>query len=220
MANASTQEPWQYGEGLTSIVIRTRKPLFLGSMEETARPGAIFVGGLRTESWLGVPILAGDEVIGVITLENARPHAYDEADARLLGTLASSMGVALENARLFAETRRLLAETDQRAAELAIITSVQEGLAAELDMQAMYELVGDKIQEIFDAQVVDIAILDRAAGVVQLPVRHRARRALPGRADRLTAGFRRHVIETRRHLLIAGDVDEAMRMLRQPDRHR
>ena len=58
---------------------------------------------------------------------------------------------------------RLLAETDQRAAELAIITSVQEGLAAELDMQAMYDLVGDKIHEIFDAQVVDIGDL-RPAG--------------------------------------------------------
>ena len=56
------------------------------------------------------------------------------------------MGVALENARLFGETKRLLTETEERAAELAIINSVQQGLAAELDMQAMYELVGDKIQ--------------------------------------------------------------------------
>ena len=45
------------------------------------------------------------------------------------------MGVALENARLFDETQRLLKETEQRAAELAIINSVQQALAAELDMQ-------------------------------------------------------------------------------------
>ena len=77
---------------------------------------------------------------------------------RLLTTLASSLSVALENARLFDETQRLLTETNERAAELAIINSVQEGLAAKLDMQAMYDLVGDKIQEIFDAQVVDIGI--------------------------------------------------------------
>ena len=95
--------------------------------------------------------------------------AFDEADERLLGTLAASLGVALENARLFAETKRLLAETDERAAELAIITSVQEGLAAELDMQAMYDLVGDKIREIFDAQVVDIGIYDRPADVMHFP---------------------------------------------------
>ena len=64
---------------------------------------------------------------------------------RLLTTLASSLSVALENARLFDETQRLLTETNERAAELAIINSVQQGLAAKLDMQAMYDLVGDKI---------------------------------------------------------------------------
>ena len=62
--------------------------------------------------------------------------------------------MALENARLFDETQRLLAETNERAAELAIINSVQRGLAENLDMQSMYELVGEKIREIFDAQVV------------------------------------------------------------------
>ena len=91
--------------------------------------------------------------------------------------------MALENARLFDETKRLLAETDERAAELAIINSVQEGLAQNLDMQAMYDLVGDKIQEIFDAQVVDIGIIDNDAGTHALPVHDRARGAIPGRAD-------------------------------------
>ena len=74
--------------------------------------------------------------------------------------MPASLSVALENARLFDETQRLLTETNERAAELAIINSVQEGLVAKLDMQSMYELVGDKIQEIFDAQVVDIGIYD------------------------------------------------------------
>ena len=44
-------------------------------------------------------------------------------------------------------------DTEERAAELAIINSVQEGLASKLDMQAIYDLVGDKIREIFDAQI-------------------------------------------------------------------
>src|SRR5262249_3081665 len=60
-------------------------------------------------------------------------------------------------------------ETNERAAELAIINSVQQGLAAQLDMQAMYDLVGDKIQEIFDAQVVTIAIYDFDAQISRYP---------------------------------------------------
>ena len=99
----------------------------------------------------------------------SRRDAFSEADERLLSTLAASMGVALENARLFDETKRLLTETDERAAELAIINSVQDGLAAELDMQAMYDLVGDKIQAIFDAQVVDIGVFDPDARLIHFP---------------------------------------------------
>ena len=59
------QEPWPFGTGLTSTVIRTRQPLLLGSLTATKEHGAIFVGGTVNESWLGVPILAGDEATGV-----------------------------------------------------------------------------------------------------------------------------------------------------------
>ena len=97
-------------------------------------------------------------------------------------TIAASLSVAFENARLFDETKRLLTETDERAAELAIINEVQRGLAERLDMQAMYEVVGDKIQEIFDAQVVDIGDLRPRGAGHPLPLHHRARRALSGRA--------------------------------------
>ena len=110
---------------------------------------------------------------GAISLQNIdRDDAFSDGDVRLLTTLASSLSVALENARLFDETQRLLTETNERAAELAIINSVQQGLAAKLDMQSMYDLVGDKIQEIFDAQVVDIgAVRPRQAGTVSSPIR-------------------------------------------------
>ncbi len=56
---------------------------------------------------------------------------------------------ALENARLFDETQRLLKETEQRNAELAVINSIQQGLAAKLNFQAIVDLVGDKLREVF-----------------------------------------------------------------------
>jgi GAF domain-containing protein/CheY-like chemotaxis protein len=157
-----------FGKGLTSTVIRNRRALKLDTDEEAREFGAITVG-LTTQSWLGVPILAGDRVLGVIAIESLVPHAFSDSDVRLLSTLATSMGVALENARLFDETKRLLTETDERAAELAVINEVQRGLAEQLDIQGMYELVGAKIQEIFDAQVVDIGIFDDQEGVLHFP---------------------------------------------------
>ena len=189
-----------FGEGLTSQVIRTREPLNVRTDAESAALGAIRFG-LDSQSWLGVPILAGHRVLGVVAIESLRPAAFDDGDVRLLSTLASSMGVALENARLFAETKRLLAETDERAAELAIINGVQAGLARQLDMQAMYDLVGDKIQEIFDAQVVDIGLVDRAADLIRFPYSIERGVRFPDEPIPII-GFRRHVLETKEPLVV------------------
>ena len=102
----------------------------------------------------------GDRRISLQNLD--REHAFSEADVRLLTTLAGSLSVALENARLFEETR-------QRNAELALINDVQRSLAENLEMHAMYELIGDRLQEIFDAQVVDIGVLDQESGKLRFP---------------------------------------------------
>ena len=96
--------------------------------------------------------------------------------------------MALENARLFEETR-------QRNAELALINAVQRGLAEKLEMQAMYDLVGDRIQEIFDAQVVDIGILDREAGLVRFPYTIERGVRFPDEPIELI-GFRKQAVET------------------------
>src|SRR5262249_39185041 len=108
-----------------------------------------------------VPLIVGDQVRGTIQLmDMEREHAFSESDVRLLQTLASSMSVALENARLFDETQRLYKESEQRAAELAIINGVQQGLVSKLDMQAIYTLVGDKIRDIFHADTTLIGYRD------------------------------------------------------------
>ena len=191
----------QLGPGITSTVIRTGRPLRISTLDEQVAAGALSVGGTETQSWLGVPIMAGERVIGVVGLESILAYAFSEADERLLSTLAASMGVALENARLFEETKRLLTETDQRAAELAIINSVQDGLAAELDMQAMYDLVGDKILSIFDTQVVDIGVFDAEAGLIRFPYTIERGVRFPDEPMELI-GFRKQVLETGRSVMI------------------
>jgi GAF domain-containing protein/CheY-like chemotaxis protein len=205
--------PIQFGQGLISEVIRSKAPLNLRSSAEATALGAIQFG-LTTESWLGVPIFVGDRVIGVIALESLEPSVFDDGDVRLLSTLASSMGVALENARLFGETKRLLTETDERAAELAIINEVQRGLAERLDMQAMYEVVGSKIQEIFDAQVVDIGIVDREAGEIHFPYTIERGVRFPDEPMAIE-GPRAHVLKTREPLVFNEDAGERVRAMGQ-----
>ncbi|HEV7809278.1 MAG TPA: GAF domain-containing protein, partial [Candidatus Limnocylindrales bacterium] len=183
-----------FGPGLTSHVIRTRAPLRIDAGDEMDAYQAISFG-LDTQSWLGVPILVGERVLGVITVESLQPAAFNDGDQRLLSTLATSMGVALENARLFDETKRLLTETNERAAELALINDVQRGLAERLDMQAMYDLVGDRIQAIFDAQVVDIGIVDPRDGLIHFPYTIERGQRFPDEPT-VVKSFRKRVIDT------------------------
>lgn len=59
-----------------------------------------------------------------------------------------------------ASAAQLRRELSQREAELGIIKSVQDALAARLEMQAIYDLVGDKIHNLFGAQTTIIATFD------------------------------------------------------------
>src|SRR5439155_26912966 len=112
--------------------------------------------------------VSGDRALGLIVLNDMRrEHAFDRSDTRLLETIASGMSIAIENARLFDETQRLLKETEQRNAELAIINSVQQALAAELSLQGVYDAVGDKIREIFRDAFVGISIYDAKTDLVE-----------------------------------------------------
>src|SRR5436853_27223 len=105
----------------------------------------------------------------IILTNMERESAFSDSDVRLLQTLANAMSVALENARLFDETQRLFKESEQRAAELAIINSVQQALAAELNLQGIYDAVGDKIREIFHQADVDMRIYDPQTNFVHYP---------------------------------------------------
>jgi GAF domain-containing protein/CheY-like chemotaxis protein len=163
---------FELGKGLTSHIIETGQPLLINenAAERFKELGAVFAASETeetTKSWLGVPLISGGQVNGTIRLENyERENAYSESDVSLLQTLANSMSVALENARLFDETNRLLKETEQRTAELAVINSVQEGLAKELDMQGIYDLVGDRLCDLFpDTQTLVIRTFEHETGL-------------------------------------------------------
>ena len=67
--------------------------------------------GEPPRSALWVPLAAGSGGRGWISLQNLdREHAFSDSDVQLLSTLAGSLGVALDNARLVHETRQRNAE--------------------------------------------------------------------------------------------------------------
>ena len=104
-------------------------------MERMNEYGAqLILGPLVPKSALYVPLINGNDVRGVISLQNMdHENSFKASDVRLLETLAGSLSAALENAHLFDETQRLLQETEQRAAELEAIRKATINLSTSLD---------------------------------------------------------------------------------------
>jgi signal transduction histidine kinase len=104
-----SEEPLIFGQGLTSRILESRQPQLINSdLERRAiELGVVALDGVMPKSSLGVPITVGERVIGVIMLQSAeRENLFTDADLRLLTTIAAAVGVALENARLFAEAQQ------------------------------------------------------------------------------------------------------------------
>ena len=144
------------------------------------RHGPEGVEPIEQRSCIVAPLVAGNQVIGFLyaDLEGAFGRFHGN-DRDLLGLLAAQAAVALSNARWAesleaqvaartAEARAAQAAAEQRAAELTIVNSIQQGLAAELDFQAIVELVGTKLCEVLKTQDIGIRWFDREQRAMHL----------------------------------------------------
>jgi len=106
-------EAFPLGTGLSSIIIKSREPLLINQnyQQVAAGLGALQIAAEIPKSWLGVPILFGDEVLGVVTVQSLeRENLFTPADVRLLTIIAASLGAALQNSRLYAAVQSELRE--------------------------------------------------------------------------------------------------------------
>jgi GAF domain-containing protein len=213
-------EPMGTGQarGATAYVLRTgvtqritdERHLQLQAM------GEIELVGEPGQDWLGVPLVIGGRTIGAVVVQTYEPGQYfSDQDIELLEYVAQHIASALSRARAIDETKRLLAETNERAAELTLINSVQAAIGARLEPQQMYDFVGDKLQKFFDAQVVSIGILDDATGMIRFPYVIERGVRLPDEPIAVI-GFRKQVLTTRKPLVINERVAERAAEVGQP----
>src|SRR5690242_18575789 len=149
--------------GIYETMRKTRLPVVIANTAADPRLGSAAPGTDMSKSMMAAPIFVGDRLLGDISIENhERENAFSADDAKLLMSVATSLGVALESAHLFEETQRLLKETEQRNAELAVINSIQQGVAAKLDFQGIVDLVGEKLRQVFRVDDIGIRWFDHA----------------------------------------------------------
>lgn len=113
-------------------------------------------------SWLGVPLVAKDRVLGMISLDHSQPHHYSEDHCALVLAFANQVAVTLENASLFSALER-------RSEEIEALYQADEELYRSLDMQQVLQRLVDVAVELLHADKSSIMVWD--AGHERLVVR-------------------------------------------------
>ncbi|WP_426690346.1 EAL domain-containing protein [Rhodanobacter ginsengiterrae] len=136
------------GRGLSEYVLRHGTELRLDNaqIEELERRGEIAPGRMGSPAmcWLGVPLIVGDEVIGLVTVQSYRPEVvYGPADQELLSFAASQIANSLTRRRSAETLRRAYGELEQRVEErtLALRKEIieRERMQDQLRHQVMHD---------------------------------------------------------------------------------
>jgi signal transduction histidine kinase/putative methionine-R-sulfoxide reductase with GAF domain len=107
-----------------------------------------------SRSGVAVPIFAGERMLGFMSVENMdRENAFGDADVRLLSTVAASMGLALENVRLFNETKEAL---EQQTATADVLRAISGSVS---DAAPVFVQILDSCQRLFAADQVAVMLV-------------------------------------------------------------
>ncbi len=100
----------QQNPGLTGQVIRSRQTLYMKDLYDfdNPTPTRILREGYReTRSYIGLPLILRDKVIGVLSIQSYQPNAYSQDEIQIMDMIAVQAAIAIENARLYADVQRL-----------------------------------------------------------------------------------------------------------------
>ncbi len=141
----SFPEPFDLGEGIISWVIHHQEPLLINHPDEMAAYNPRHIGR-PAKSWMGAPLIVGDEILGALLLQDLEQEGrFSEDDFRLFVTIATQVALAVRNLHLLeisqrqAEQQRLLLQTGER-------------LRRTTDLRVILETVTHEMRRVLNAQ--------------------------------------------------------------------
>ncbi len=149
------------GEGVAGWVAREATSQLV---EDTSRDERFYhkiddLTGMSTRSLIAVPLIVTDRVIGVLEAINKRVGTFDRMDMDLLESIAGTAAVAIENARLFEQTRR-------RLNDLGTLLDASAAVSSTLDLGSVLELIARRLLNALQVDRCLIASWDRAANML------------------------------------------------------
>ena len=107
----------------------------------------------ETRAEMAIPIIQGDQLMGVLDVQSASVHRFTDEDVRIQTTLAGQVAVALQNAQLFAQS-------ELRALEMQVVAEVSAIANTVLDPDEMLRTVSDLTSDRFNLYHAQIYLMD------------------------------------------------------------
>ncbi len=136
--------------------IRTKAPSYVADMWSDARvsaAGRALAQKRGYRSMVSAPMLRDDRVIGLIHVSRVSAGSFSKHHIDLLKTFADQAVIAIENARLFNETRRAL---EQQSASAEILGAISSSIS---DTRPVFEKILESCERLFAGKVVGINVL-------------------------------------------------------------
>ncbi|WP_207946738.1 GAF domain-containing sensor histidine kinase [Actinomadura sp. 7K507] len=148
---------WPHGHGILGLLIREPRPIRLPDLGEHPDSYGFPPNHPPMRGFLGVPIRVRDEVFGNLYLtEKAGGGEFEDEDEIVVIALATAAGVAIENARLYQETRR-------RERWLEASQEISTALLSGTDPHEVTMLVAQRAREVADADLSTVALVEEGA---------------------------------------------------------
>jgi signal transduction histidine kinase/CheY-like chemotaxis protein len=160
-------------------------------------------------SWLGIPMIARDQVIGVLSVQSKEENAFSDDDLVLLSAVASQAAAAIDHGALLrdldAKVRQRTAEIEARAEQLATMNRVTRLITSMHDLDTMLATIAREMVSVFDGHSCTITLLDEARTEFRVVANHTVQEGgfdIVGLAIPVTVEVAAAILRTRRPIVV------------------
>ncbi len=151
-------QPLAQGDGLEQEVAGSRRALLTGDYPSECQRRNLLPNAPGVYAWMGVPLNAGAETIGALSLGSRDPAVtYTNDQLSLAQAIADQTAGAIVKAQL-------LQETERRARQLATINEVTRQLTSTLDLEPLLQNILESAAEILNCEAGSLLLVDEQTG--------------------------------------------------------
>ena len=165
-------DEWSVEMGLTGEIVRTGRPIVTEDYLQECLRREITPGGHPGRAWMGVPLSAGDQVIGVMNVSSFDPTVtYSDEQLNIFSAIADQAAAILDKSHLYQEM-------EEHTRRLTALNEVSSVITSTLDLAAVLNLIMDTAVELLKAEAGSLILIDQDTGELVFEVT-----AGPGSAD-------------------------------------